>query len=275
MPAIRSLLYVPASKPKMLRKLGELPADALAVDLEDGVAPEAKEAARDNLRAAAGRFPSDVFWMLRVNPPGTPWHEDDLDLAQELAPLAVLLPKAEDPSVVRDLALRFARHDADTALMIETAAGLGRVRELAAAQSRVGMLVYGNADLRLSLGARPDPDRGWERHALHEILLAARMNGCLAIDAVYFRYRDREGLARHARTARNLGYDGQSCIHPDQVPVIHEAYSSTPDEVAWAEKVVAAWEEQDGESRGVIVVDGEMIEALHLSVAQRILTRSE
>jgi citrate lyase beta subunit len=259
----------------MLSRLGDLPADAIALDLEDGVAPDDKAAARENLRvvAAAGRLAGERLWMVRINATGAPWHDDDLALVEELAPPAVLVPKAEDPGMVRDLALRFARHDSDTALMIETAIGLGRTRELAGAHPRVGMLVYGNADLRLSLGARPDDARVWERHALHEILLGARMSDCLAIDAVHFHFKDLQALAAHARIARDLGYDGKSCIHPLQTRVIHEVFASSPEEVRWAGAVLDQWEKQDGDAKGVIVVDGEMIEALHVTVARRILAR--
>lgn len=99
------------------------------------------------------------------------------------------------------------------------------------------------------------------------------MHNCAAIDAVYFKYKDRDGLIREAEIARNLGFDGKSCIHPGQVEPIHQVFSSTPEELAWARKILAAWEERGGGSKGVIVVDGEMIEPLHLEVAGRIIAR--
>ena len=106
-----------------------------------------------------------------------------------------------------------------------------------------------------------------------EILLAARMHRCQAIDAVYFRYKNRDGLVREAEIARSLGFDGKSCIHPGQVEPIHQVFSSTEEEIVWARKILAAWKDQDGDRKGVIVVDGEMIEALHLEVARKILAR--
>ncbi len=256
----------------MLGKLDSLAADRLILDLEDGVAPPEKDDARGNLAEMAA--PERPF-MLRINPPGTPWHEQDLAAAEQLSPETVLLPKAEDPSEVAGLAARFAGHGSTTGLMIETTLGVGRARELAGAAPDVSILIYGSADLRLSLGARPDGGRVWERHAMGEILLAARMHRCAAIDAVYFHYKDRDGLVREAEIARNLGFDGKSCIHPGQVEPIHEVFSSNSEEIAWARKVLAAWEERAGDSKGVIVVDGEMIEALHLEVARKILTRGE
>jgi len=269
---MRTVLYVPAHRPDMLAKAGSLPADAVVIDLEDGVAPASKEIARDHVRRAVTSFPSGR-WALRVNAVGTPWHDEDVALVAELAPPAAVLAKAEDVDAVAGLAGAFAGHGTSTGLMIETALGLGRVRELAAAHPRVTFLLYGSADLRRSLGAAPDPERVWERHALSEILLAARMHGCRAIDAVHFRFRDLEALAADAAVARALGYDGKSCIHPGQIETVRAVFSSTPEELAWARDVLSTWEREDGATRGVVVRDGEMIEALHVGIARRILDR--
>lgn len=276
MKAPRSVLYVPAFRAERLATASFLPADAYIVDLEDGIAPDEKERAREGVRQCAeeGAFRDLPCWMLRINDASTPWHEDDVSLAEALRPSLVVLPKAETPETVADLADWFAGHGSDTALMIETAAGVAAARELAAAHEAVRMLILGSADLRRSLGAQPDGDRIWERHAMSEVLLAARAHGRAAIDSVYFHFRDEDGLRRHAMLGRRLGYDGKSCIHPSQVAVIHEVYAPTPEEVAWAERVVAEWEAGDGEQRGVIVVDGEMIEALHNGIARRILDRA-
>jgi citrate lyase beta subunit len=258
----------------MLAKLRSIPADLLVVDLEDGVAPAEKSTARKILlEAAAGHELPGDRWALRVNAIGSPAFEADLALADELEPPAVVLPKAEDPAAVARLADRWSGRGASTLLMIETASGVGHSRALAAAHPSVSALLYGSADLRLSLGARPNTDRVWERHAMSEILLAARMAGCAAIDAVTFRFRDDALLEREARIARDLGFDGKSCIHPGQLETVHRVFSSTPTEVEWAERVLAAWREQDGDRQGVVVMDDEMIEALHLDVARRILER--
>lgn len=276
MKAPRSLLYVPAASPSMLRKIPSLAADAFVIDLEDGVSAQQKEGARELLReaAAARLIPEGAPWMLRVNGVGSSGHEDDLSLAEALRPPFVLVPKAEDPEEVCDLADWFAGHGSRTALMIETARGVAAVRELAACHDGIAALVVGSADLRMSLRARPDEDRLWERHALAEILLAARARDLLAIDSVFFQFRHDEGLRRHASIARGMGYDGKSCIHPAQIPVVHEVFAPTEQEIGWARAVVEAWRALDGDRRGVIVVDGEMIEALHVTVAGRILERS-
>ena len=270
----RSVLYVPASRPRMLARIPSIEADAFIVDLEDAVAPSEKEAARRAVleQSRAGGFGGSGSWAIRVNAAGTPWHEEDLDLVERTRAPAVVLPKAEWPEEVRRLASRLADPETHVDLTIETARGVASARELAACHPRIRRLVLGSADLRRSLRARPDPDREWERHALGEVLLAARAAGVAAIDSVYFHFRDSEGLRRHAKIARSLGYDGKSAIHPDQLGPIHEVFASDAQEIAWAKEVVAAWER---EARGgVVVVDGEMIEALHVELAQCILDRA-
>lgn len=273
--APRSVLYVPASRPRMLAGAASRGADALIVDLEDALPPEDKAAARERVLSELGQGTLPRSFMLRINPPGTPWHEQDLALAALCRPERVLVPKAESPELVRMLANRFDRHGSATALMIETARGVGRARELAACHPKLEMLILGSADLRLSLGAREEgAGRSWELHALSEVLLAARMAGCAAIDSAYFALRDHAGLEAHARVARALGYDGKSCIHPDQIETVHAVYASTPEEVAWARGVLGAWREQHGERAGIVVVDGSMVEALHVILAERILARA-
>lgn len=275
MSAPRSVLYVPAFRAERLATAPYLAADAYIVDLEDGIAPGDKERARETVRRCAelGAFRELPLWMLRVNAPGTPWHEDDLSLAEALRPSLVVLPKAEAPEEVADLAGWFAGHESGTALMIETAAGVARARELAGAHEGIEMLILGSADLRRSLGAQPDGDRVWERHAMSEVLLSARAHGLVAIDSVYFHFRDVLGLRHHATIGRRLGYDGKSCIHPAQLPVVHEVFAPTAEEIAWAERVLAEWDADDARSRGIVVVDGEMIESLHAGIARRILDR--
>lgn len=271
----RSVLYVPASRRKFLEKIPSLDPDMVLVDLEDGVAPDEKEAARDNVRAAADSILLGAGrpWMLRLScgRPGPP--PEDLTLVGFCHPAIVVLPKAEDPELVRDLAGRLADHGAATALMIETATGVARAMDLLGAHPAVGMAIVGSADLRASIGAREVAGRLWELHALSQVLLAARRFGRWAIDSVYFRYQDDTGLREHAAFARDLGYDGKSCIHPAQIATIHEVYASTEEEVDWARRVLAAWDAGNGATTGVVAMDGEMIEALHVGLAERILGR--
>ena len=264
---------MPASRRAFLDKVPSGPADLVIVDLEDAVAPAAKDLARENVRAAvqAQTLAPERPWMLRINAgPQGPLAED-LVLVGYAKPTWVVLPKAEEPNAIRTLVGRIAEHGARAALMIESARGIAHVRELAGCHPAVGMLVLGSADLRLSLAAPEVVDRSWERHAMAELLVAARCHGASAIDSVYFRYEDDAGLRRHAEVARGMGFDGKSCIHPRQVPVIHEVFAPTAEEVRWALRVRDAWTKGDGALRGIVSMDGEMIEALHLTLAERIL----
>jgi citrate lyase beta subunit len=271
----RSVLYVPASRRRFLDKIPSLPADLVLVDLEDGVAPDEKDAAREHVRAAvaSGVLGGDRAWMLRVNGGRSGIKPEDLTLVGFAKPPIVVLPKAEDPEFVRMLATRFADHGAATALMIETAAGVACAMDLMAAHGSVCMAIVGSADLRVSLRARPEAGRRFELHALSQILLAARRYGRAAIDSVYFRYQDDAGLIAHAAVARELGYDGKSCIHPAQVPTVHSVYAATPEERVWARRVLAAWADGQGCAKGIVAMDGEMIESLHVTLAERILER--
>ena len=271
----RSVLYIPASRRRFLEKIPSLPADLVLIDLEDGVAPGQKDEARDNVRSAvaSGVLSGGRAWMLRVNGGRLGPPPEDLTLVGFAKPTIVVLPKAEDPAFVHALAGRFADHGSATALMIETATGVACAMELLGAHASVCMTLVGSADLRVSLRARPDPGRAWEHHALSQILLAARRYGHLAIDSVYFRYRDDVGLRAHATIGRDLGYDGKSCIHPDQIATIHAVYQSAPDELDWARRVHAAWAAGNGSAKGIATMDGEMIEALHVTMAERILAR--
>lgn len=271
----RSMMFVPASKQRMMEKLNGLPADVVVLDLEDGVAPDHKDGARKavlDLREAG--FPAyERIWAVRINPPETPWYESDMEAVEKLAPPLVAIPKAEDPEEVIRICDRLAAHGTSAAIMLETALGVGRVRELGGAHPAISMLVLGSADLRRSLGARVDPHRRWEAFALGEILLAARMHGRIAIDGVYFHFRDVDGLEEHARFSRDLGFDGKSCIHPSQIDTLNRLYSSTSEEIEWAQSVLRAWDEEDARGRSILVVDGEMIERLHVDIARRILAR--
>lgn len=268
----RSLLYVPASSEAMLRKAGRRGADVLVVDLEDGLHPEAK----DRARAALPHLLREVDFgsaevLLRVNALSTPWGEPDLELAAEVRPAGVVLPKCEDPELVARADRRLG--ELPLFLMVETPAGVSRALELARAP-RVRGLLFGAADFRAALRAGQDPDESELLVARSLIVLAARSAGVEAFDTPFFAYQDLDGLRRSARRARLLGFDGKTAIHPGQVGPIHEAFTPGEAEVARARQVLAALEAAAREGRGVASLDGEMLEALHGREAERTLARA-
>jgi citrate lyase subunit beta/citryl-CoA lyase len=268
----RSLLFVPASSESMLRKAGARGADAVIVDLEDGVLPEAKDEARaraERLWPELASGPSDA--LLRVNPPGTPWHEADLDAAARARPAGVVLPKCELGRVVAAATERLP--GIPLFLMVETARGVLAAAELARAPGVAGLL-FGAADFRASVHAGRDPAEAELLVARSTIVLAARAAGVEAFDAPFFEYRDEAGLEASARRARLLGFDGKTCVHPAQVAVVSRAFAPTPAEVERARAVLAALDVAAREGRAVATVDGEMVEALHAAEARRTLARA-
>ncbi len=265
----RSLLYVPASSEPMLRKAGSRGADVLIVDLEDGVLPGAKDAARDQARRL---WPELEFGgseaLLRANAAGSPWQEADLASAAGIRPDGVVLPKCEEPAAVAAVARRLPAMP--LFLMVETARGVLAAPELARVENVAGLL-FGAADFRASTRATRDPDETELLVARARLVLAARAAGVLALDTPFFDYRDEVGLERSARRARTLGFDGKAAIHPGQVRVLNRVFAPTREEVDRARAVVAALEAAAREGRGVATVDGEMVEALHGAEARRTL----
>lgn len=307
-PPARSLLYVPASNPHMIEKAAERGADGLILDLEDGVHPKRKEEARAGL-AAAFRTLTDAgaSVAVRTNATDTVWWREDFRAVQEAGFEAIVIPKAEDDSF---LARAESAGIPRILLMIETARGVARVFDLVESSPAVRGLLFGSADYTLSLGRRPGipledasppprsrpaateaaatpaassvapsvaeaaPDAPTDPaldFARQRILLAARSAGISAWDAPHFAFRNAEGTSRAARRAARAGFDGMTAIHPAQVPLIHEAFAPTPEEIRWAERVVAALAPTATRGEAVAEVDGELIEFLHLQQAHRIL----
>jgi citrate lyase beta subunit len=268
----RSLLYVPASSEAMMRKAGTRGADVLIVDLEDGVLPEAKDAARARVERLWTEVDSGgPERLLRVNPPDTPWHEADLAATARIRPNGVVLPKSESPEKIGAVARRLG--DLPLFLMVETARGVLAAAELARV-ARVAGLLFGAADFRESVRASREPDEGELMLARGTLVLAARAAGISIFDTPFFEYRDEAGLERSAHRARALGFDGKTAIHPGQVATINRVFAPTDAEIERARKIVLALEAAAREGRGVATVDGEMVEALHLAEARRTLARA-
>jgi citrate lyase subunit beta/citryl-CoA lyase len=259
----------------MIEKAGSRGADVLVLDLEDGVHPDRKDEARSIVQGAYRRVDfgdSEVF--VRANAMDTPWSEADLGMLETLRPQGVVLPKMESASVVAKVEKRLP--GIALFLMIETARGVLESKTLAGLAGVRGLL-FGAADYRESLRAGRLPDESELLYARMSILHAARAAGpgVEAFDTPWFEYKDLEGLEASARRARSLGFDGKTAIHPSQVETINRAFSPTPAEVERARAIVEVMERAFAEGRNVATLGDEMVEALHLAEARRILARAE
>ncbi len=272
----RSLLFVPGSNPRALEKARALPADGLIFDLEDAVAPMAKEEARTAVMAAltAGGYGGREL-VLRVNALDTPWGHADLAAAATMPIDAVLLPKVENADRVR---LTTALLDALGAppertvwCMLETPLGILDARPIAAASPRLAALVLGSADLTKDLHAAHTRDRLPLLTALQLALLAARAYGLAALDGVHLDLTDDEGFALACRQGRELGFDGKTLIHPKQIEAANTAFAPSAEEVAWSRRIIAAYAEAERSGKGVVLVDGKLIENLHIDNARRVV----
>jgi citrate lyase subunit beta/citryl-CoA lyase len=267
---------MPASNARALEKARTLPADALIFDLEDAVAPDAKAVARTMAcaTARAGGYGSREV-VIRVNGLATPWGADDLAAVAGAGPGAVLLPKVEDAASVREALAALAAHGAPESLavwcMVETPRGVLRAEAIAGASPRVAALVMGTSDLTKDLHARHVPGRQPLATSLGLCVLAARAHGLAALDGVHLDLDDEAGFAGACRQAREMGFDGKTLIHPKTIALANEIFAPAGDEVAWARKVMAAHAEATADGKGVVVVDGRLVENLHVEDAQRLL----
>jgi citrate lyase subunit beta / citryl-CoA lyase len=272
----RSLLFMPGSNRRALAKARTLPADGLIFDLEDAVAPAAKAEARAAV-AAAGYGTREL--VLRVNALDTPWGHADLDAAATMSIDAVLLPKVESADQVRQAAALLDRLRAlpERAVwcMLETPVGILNAREIAAASPRLTALVLGTSDLTKDLHAAHTRDRLPLLTALQFALLAARACGLAALDGVHLDLADDEGFALACRQGREFGFDGKTLIHPKQIEEANLAFAPTPDEIASARRIIAAYAEAARSGNGVVLVDGKLVENLHVENARRILAVAE
>lgn len=259
----RSCLTVPASSPRMLAKAAGLPADEIVVDLEDGVAPQDKEAARGRLGDAVARGTLAV----RINGVGTPWWQDDLEAVAGRKPDVVVLPKAESADHVRAVA-ELLPDGVGLEVQIESARGLVEVERIAAVGGSLEALVFGPGDFAASMGVPVlTIGAGAFDYAMARIAVAARANGLQAVDGPYADLRDLEGLRRSAQIALALGYDGKWVVHPNQVEPVNEAFSPPAGEVERARCILAV---DDGAS----LVDGEMVDVATKRMAAAVLARA-
>jgi citrate lyase subunit beta/citryl-CoA lyase len=280
----RSVLYLPASNPRALAKARTVAADAIIVDLEDSVAPDQKPAARAAAVAAikAGGFGGREV-VLRINGPHTPWGTDDLEAAIAAAPDAILLPKVDGPGAIMVAARTMNEAGAPerTRLwaMIETPMAILSAGSIAATaadpDSRLEVLVMGLNDLVKETRARLTPGRPTAIAWLSMCVAAARAHGCDIIDGVYNDFNDPVGFKAECEQGRDLGLDGKTLIHPNQIDVCNAAFAPTQAEIETARAIIAAFARPENSGRGAIQVDGKMVELLHAEMARRTLAVAE
>jgi citrate lyase subunit beta / citryl-CoA lyase len=276
----RSVLYMPGANERALEKAQSIPADALILDLEDAVAPDAKPEARDRVCAAAG---SGAYGQreiaIRANGIGTPWHDDDLRAIAVAGPDAVVVPKINSADEVHRIekALEAGGAPDRTRIwaMLETPIAMLRAEEICSSSERLAVLVMGTNDLAKELHATHVPGRLPLLGGLGLCLLAARASGKVILDGVYNDIKDEAGFAAECRQGRELGFDGKTLIHPSQVDPCNEAFAPGDDEIERAGRIIAAFEEAEAEGRGVVTVDGRMVENLHVEEARRVLAIAE
>jgi len=263
----RSALYVPAANACALEKARGLAADVVILDLEDAVAPEEKERARDTAARMLGNY-TPLAVVIRVNGAGTPWHDADMAAAAAARPSAILLPKLMGPE---DLIVAKTRaKGVPLWAMIETPRSL--FNALAIADAGADCLLLGSNDMQHAMEARPQPDRANLQTAMSLCVLAARAAGISVLDGVHNDLDDMAAFRSACVMARDFGFDGKGVIHPSQIEIANAAFSPTPEDIAYARRVLAAFAAQPG--KGVITLDRRMLEALDANIAARILARA-
>lgn len=279
----RSVLYVPASNERALAKADGLGADVVIFDLEDAVDPGARDAARETLRAYfSDNRPARPECVIRINSLDGPWGTEDLLAARACGPDAILLPKVNRAGDIRTAAEALDETDAPEALrlwaMAETPAFLVNAAGITALaadpSSRLDCFVTGTNDLVKDTGMSAGQDRRFLIPLLTQIIIAARAADLDVIDGVYNDFRDMQGFESECAQGRALGFDGKTLIHPAQIAAANVAFSPTPQQIADAEAVIDAFAQPGNAAKGVISLDGRMVERLHLEMARKTLARA-
>ncbi len=272
----RSVLYMPGANARALDKSRTLPADALIFDLEDAVAPDAKVTARTQIIQAveSGGYGKREI-LIRTNGLNTPWSYDDLVAVAKVGADAVLLPKVESAETVRQAESVLVSHGAPPGLaiwcMMETPRGMLHAEEIADASPRLGGLVMGTSDLAKDLQAQHTAMRLPLITALGLCMLAARAARVAILDGVYLDLNDHEGFVDSCRQGAELGFDGKTVIHPKQLAAANEAFAPSDDELRPSRRIIDAYAEAEVEGKGVVLVDGKLIERLHVDHAKRVV----
>lgn len=269
----RSVLYIPGSRDRALDKARTLPVDAIIFDLEDAVATDEKANARETLKAAlaAGGYGARTR-IVRINGLDTAWGRADAEALRDMEADAVLLPKVGSPADVDALAA--ITGDLPIWAMMETPQGMLNAAAIAAHPLMAGF-VMGTNDLAKELQTRFRPDRLPMMTSLGLCLLAARAEGLIIVDGVYNAFKDSDGLEAECIQGRDMGFDGKTLIHPAQVEIANAAFAPSEDEVDLARRQITAFEEAEAQGQGVAVVDGKIVENLHIVTARETLAKAE
>lgn len=272
----RSVLYMPGSNTRALEKARTLAADVLILDLEDAVSPDAKAEARANVAAAvrAGGYGGREV-LIRINGLDTPWGRDDLVAAAAAKPDGILLPKIDSAPAVQAAEAIMVEAGADETValwcMMETPRAMLRAAEIAAATPRLAGFVMGTSDLAKDLHAHHTALRLPMVTSLGLCLLAARAEGLAIVDGVYLDLDDSEGFAASCRQGLEFGFDGKTLIHPKQIAAANEVFAPSAAELEFSRRIIAAHEAALAEGKGVVVVDGQLVEGLHVENAKRLV----
>jgi citrate lyase subunit beta/citryl-CoA lyase len=280
----RSVLYMPGSNARALEKAKTLPADGVILDLEDSVAPDAKESARQQVVDAvkAGGFGAREV-IIRTNAVDTPWHAEDLAAAAQAGPDAILIPKVQSAETLELIGRRLMDMHAPLKTrvwaMIETPLAIFNILSIAAeardSEARLSCFVLGTNDLAKDTRARLVPGRAPMLPWLTTVIAAARIHGVEVLDGVYNDLSNAEGFAAECQQGVELGMDGKTLIHPNQIEPCNTAFSPSEAEVAWARKMIAAFDLPENKSKGVVSIDGRMVERLHADMARRTVAIAE
>lgn len=276
----RSVLYMPGANERALEKAKGIPADALILDLEDAVAPDAKAEARERVCAAAGSGEYGRKEVtIRVNGLTTDWHADDLAAAAKAGPAAVVVPKVNNVDDVRRIEQGLSDGGAPDSTkiwaMLETPEAILNAYEIASSSERLAVLVMGTNDLAKELHATPTAGRAPLLYGLSACVVAARAAGKVILDGVYNDIKDPDGFLAEARQGAEYGFDGKTLIHPSQVEPANDVWAPSDEQVEEAQVIIAAFDDALAAGKGVVTVNGRMIENLHVDNARRTLAIAE
>ena len=281
----RSFLYVPGSEERKLAKAQTLGADAVILDLEDSVAPERKAEARERISGLLRGAPNpSTEWLIRLNGVTSPHFDADLVCAVVSAPDGLVVPKVDDPHTLQDVDRRLDAAERNAGkptgglklfAMIESARAVLHAYAIASATSRLQGLILGHVDLLRDLGLTPGPaGQGTVHHARCQLVLAARAARVDAVDAIYLNIQDHDGLRDESLQAARLGFVGKQVIHPGQIPIVHAALMPSAERVQRAERVLQVWKEAQAQGKGVVAMDGMLLEPPVIAMEELVLERA-